>query len=54
MIRINEEACIGCGACVSVCEEGFEIVGGVAKLKNKNAKGINKAIDVCPVSAISK
>ena len=54
MIKIDEEKCIGCGACESMCEEGFEIVGGVAKLKNKNAEGINEVIDVCPVSAISK
>ena len=46
--------CIGCGACVSVCQEGFEIVEGKAILKNKKAKGINEAIDFCPVDAISK
>jgi len=30
------------------------MVDGVAKLKNKNAKGIQKAIEICPVEAISK
>jgi len=54
MIKIDEETCIGCSSCVYHSPEGFEMVDGIAKLKNKNAKGINEAIEVCPVHAISK
>ena len=52
MIKINEEVCIGCEACVSVCPEGFEIINGVVELKNGKAKGIKEAISICPVDAL--
>ena len=54
MIKINEEVCFGCGACVAYSPEGFEIVDGKAVLKNPKAKGIKEAIEYCPVNAISK
>jgi len=53
MIKINEDLCIGCGVCVFECPDGIEMVNGKAKLKNKKAKEIKKAIGVCPIGAIS-
>jgi len=44
--------CIGCGACVSICPEGFEMDNGKAKVKNAKAKCVKEAVDSCPVNAI--
>ena len=55
MVRINKSKCIGCGACVSSCPEVFEMSDGKAKVKSqKNSTCIKKAIDSCPVNAISE
>ena len=33
IIRIDEEACNGCGACAAACHEGaIEMIGGKARL----------------------
>ena len=52
MVKVNREKCIGCGVCVSVCPEGFEIVGGKSRVKNENAKCIAEAAAKCPMKAI--
>ncbi len=53
MVSINKEKCIGCGLCVSICSEGFELGDdGKAKIKNKNAKCIQETKNQCPVNAI--
>ena len=52
MTKVNKELCIGCGACVSVCSDGFEIDDGKAKIKNLKTKCIKEVINICPVSAI--
>jgi len=51
-MKINKERCIGCLACVCACPDGIEMKGGKAVIKNPQAQGINKAIDVCPAYAI--
>lgn len=53
MVKVDKEKCIGCGACVAVCPEGFELVEGKAKIKNPDAKCIKKAAETCPVNAIT-
>lgn len=53
-IKINKEACIGCGACTAQCDN-FEMDGDKAKAKQTEVDdlGCNKdAADVCPVNAI--
>jgi len=52
MTKIDKEKCIGCGACVSVCSEGFEMINGKASIKNPKAKCIKEAAKICPVKAI--
>ena len=57
-VIVDEETCIGCGACTAVCDN-FELIekNGTFKAKSKKSDvsdiGCNKeAADVCPVSAI--
>ena len=56
-IEIDEEACIGCGACQAVAEEYFDIVDGKAKAMKDAVAGededkVKEAASVCPVNAI--
>ncbi|MDD3159869.1 MAG: ferredoxin [Candidatus ainarchaeum sp.] len=60
--RHNE--CIGCGACVALDSENFEMDGGQAKLKNatesngnlvketSNLENAKNAANACPVKCI--
>ena len=54
MVKVDKNKCIGCGACISVCPEGFELKDGKSIVKNTGASCIDKAIESCPVQAISK
>ena len=54
MVSVDREKCIGCGACVAQCPEGFDLKDGKAVVKNKNVKCIDEAISSCPVQAIKK
>lgn len=53
-IKIDEEKCIGCGSCVAVCADCFEMDdNNKARLKdNCDMKCIQEAIDICPVQVI--
>jgi len=51
-MKINKELCIGCGACVSICSEGFEMSDGKAVVKKDDESCINEAKENCPVNAI--
>lgn len=56
--KVNQNACIGCGACAAICPEEFEITDeGIAKEINENIEDNNKdavieASEGCPTSAI--
>ncbi|MCK9292588.1 MAG: ferredoxin [archaeon] len=55
-IKQDNEACIGCGACVSVCPENWKFVGAKPKPIKTEVKevGCNRqAADVCPVACIT-
>lgn len=57
-VTIDQEACIGCGACTAVAPEIFELgEDGKARVKKEklNAKELKQAqegAEVCPVQAI--
>lgn len=53
-VKVDEDACIGCGTCAAVCEIAFEMKNGKAKAKPGAEKAgcVKKAIDACPVSCI--
>jgi ferredoxin len=57
MVKVDQETCIGCGACASTCEEVFELKDGKAHVKPGQEKSkapcTKEAADSCPVSAIT-
>ena len=60
--KVNKEACIKCGACVSICDDVFDLDDeGFAYVKNENnevaeenVEGTLEAIESCPTEAIVK
>lgn len=55
MVKVDKEKCIGCGACVAVCPDMFEMrPDGKSYVKDQNAKcDVKTAIETCPTQAIS-
>lgn len=55
MLKIDQEKCIGCGACQSICPEVFEmdINNQVILKSDKKVDCIKEAIESCPVNAIN-
>ncbi len=54
-VTVDENLCIGCGLCASVCPEAFEMADdNKAKVKGDSCKGqdINDVASQCPVDAI--
>lgn len=52
VVRVDEERCVGCGICAKVCPEGFEIVNGIARIKNDKESCLQEAAGACPRGAI--
>ncbi|MCG2809251.1 MAG: ferredoxin, partial [Candidatus Portnoybacteria bacterium] len=52
-IKIDKDKCIGCGSCVAVCSDCFEMDSdNKAVLKDSgDMKCAQEAVDVCPVQA---
>ncbi len=56
-VYIDEEECIGCGSCVEICPEVFQMKEDDEKAEVVKSEGgpadlIQEAIDTCPVSCI--
>jgi ferredoxin len=59
-IKIDQEKCIGCGSCTSVCPDVFDLNDeNKAILKDaRTSQGeiddqcVKEAVDICPVQAI--
>ena len=55
IIKIDEDKCNGCGACVSACHEGaIGLVDGKAKLlRDDYCDGLGDCLPTCPTGAIT-
>ncbi len=54
VVKVDQEKCLGCGMCVNLCPEGFEMRDGKAHVKNENADCIESVISSCPGGAVVK
>lgn len=53
-VSVNQELCIGCGACASLCPEGFRIGdSGKSEVVSQDAPCATEAASSCPVQAIT-
>jgi len=59
-VKVNKEKCIGCGLCLNLAPEVFELdEDNKSRLREgadleKNEKEIKEAIQSCPVGAIEE
>jgi ferredoxin len=54
-ITVDKELCTGCGLCVSICPDAFEVGDdNIAKVKGASCEGqdIKEVASQCPVEAI--
>ncbi len=57
-VKVNKDACIGCGACAAICDEIFEIndeglsEAKVEEVKEELQDEVRDAADSCPTGAI--
>ena len=55
MIKVDQEACIGCGACATLADKIFKMndAGKAEAISQENTTEAGEAKDSCPVSAIT-
>ncbi|MFA5777003.1 MAG: ferredoxin [Parcubacteria group bacterium] len=55
-IKVDEELCIGCGVCESICPNLFKVENGKSKVISEECGNCNldEISASCPVSAISQ
>ena len=57
-VKVNRDACIGCGACAAICDTVFEIDDeGLSIVKNEDVTEEDKqavidSVESCPTGAI--
>ncbi len=49
---VNEEECIGCSVCISVCPNDAITVDEMAHVDKAKCTGCGECIAICPVDAI--
>ncbi len=59
-VSVNQEACIGCGACLAICEDVFDMnENGLSQVKvdtvpEDKVDACKEALESCPTGAISE
>ncbi len=59
-VKVNSDACIGCGACAAICDSVFEINDEglsnviVDTVDDANIDDVKEAIESCPTGAIEE
>lgn len=56
VVRIDVDACIGCGVCSQLCPEIFKLdedEGKAVVISQAACEALKEAVDSCPVYAIS-
>ncbi|MGI6595408.1 MAG: ferredoxin [Elusimicrobia bacterium] len=56
-VSVDENLCTGCGLCVDICPEVFEMPEALSIVKTQNISGdliekVREAVESCPVEAI--
>ena len=54
-VSVDKKKCIGCGNCVALCPETFEVKDGVSCVKQGHVEDLDcekSAEELCPVQAI--
>ncbi len=59
-VKVNSDACIGCGACAAIAPDIFEIndegisEAKVSEVKEDDVDNAKEAIESCPTAAIEE
>ncbi|MBR2678105.1 MAG: ferredoxin [Bacilli bacterium] len=59
-VKVNKEACIGCGACMSIADDVFEMDNDglssvkVAEVPEGSVDQAKEAVESCPTGAIEE
>ncbi len=55
MVEVDKDTCIGCGSCVAVAPDIFQMGdnGKAEVIKDEKTDGAEEAAGVCPVDAIT-
>ena len=56
VLKVDQDICIGCGHCVDLCPQVFELMDNKSQVIGPDKYGTcncQEAIDTCPVEAIS-
>ncbi len=57
-VKVNQDACIGCGACAAICPDHFELndeglsVVTEETITKEKEDDVRDAVDSCPTGAI--
>ncbi|MCX7779102.1 MAG: ferredoxin [Patescibacteria group bacterium] len=55
-VKVDKNCCLGCGSCVAICPENFELdEEGKSQVKNEEIEDLGcsqQAADACPANCI--